>query len=490
MNSRTTLVCYGCSRKQIEIIHENLPSDDIEVIEADCVTNVISTPHFMVIIDPAVLNKNELRILTHFFSEEECYCPVLTAECPYFEEHYVGYQLLDKEKFIRNIRSSIADNYTERKTVENYHSRLAESCMVIKAIINKPYISTEALSGATFMPKRSVLRHIYSLNCAGEWIEYDEKQGGWFVPSGKSMLTGDTVAGSLHTEGKTEFEYTPFTLVDPERKWNAWYSAAMKFCSKWVKMADPGGAWLLIWYTIAVEITECLNDNVPAEIPLSILSDLMLKLTGCSNQAEEIMTDRLKERQRFTEVMREYNLFQNGYDCGLSWMFLRSTLDSGELFVLTNEALPFWCWLRPYTRRYVECWLEMHGHRDWYAAVFANIDYGSDYIDAVRELINMYPSVSLNALTQTNLISSIHGLGFRDMEGLFFMLLGRGMPFDNAYKLAHRIGHFSNIREDQLLELHSYFSDEEMPYLNSGEYIPPRARGIHILLKTVDLAEK
>jgi biotin operon repressor len=489
MGSGTAIVCYGCTEEQISIIRENLPLENMEVVEAESAADVIAFTGFMVIIDPEALNAGDIRMLAHYFLEEDEVMPVLTAKCPFFEDKNVFYRLLDAEHFKSDIKCRILEYYKAGKEAEEYRQRLRESFMIVREIIHKPYVSTEALAHEIGRSRRTVLRNIHILNRAGEWIGYSEKHDGWYVPTGKSILLGNVIGSSSAEDDEGECRDLPFTLSHPERSWNAWYGAAIAFSNKWIRSDDPEDGYRLVWYTIAEEITRSLEDEAPAEIAFSIISDMMLKLTGSNEKALMIMTDNMEHTAGFSEIMSKYNLKSNCYDTGFEWTKLCSSLSSGEFPVLANEALPFWCWLKPYTDRYTECWLTKNGHSEWFNLFRTGSNFSEDYEDAVRELIDMYPSLSLDALTQTDLISSVQGLGYRDIEGLFFLLLGRGVQWEDAYKLAHRIGHNMEMRKELLSGLQKYFTEDEMKYLLSGEHVPPRAIGIRKLLKTVDLTE-
>jgi biotin operon repressor len=273
MGSGTAIVCYGCTEEQISIIRENLPLENMEVVEAESAADVIAFTGFMVIIDPEALNAGDIRMLAHYFLEEDEVMPVLTAKCPFFEDKNVFYRLLDAEHFKSDIKCRILEYYKAGKEAEEYRQRLRESFMIVREIIHKPYVSTEALAHEIGRSRRTVLRNIHILNRAGEWIGYSEKHDGWYVPTGKSILLGNVIGSSSAEDDEGECRDLPFTLSHPERSWNAWYGAAIAFSNKWIRSDDPEDGYRLVWYTIAEEITRSLEDEALRRslFPLSLI---------------------------------------------------------------------------------------------------------------------------------------------------------------------------------------------------------------------------
>ena len=73
----------------------------------------------------------------------------------------------------------------------NYSEVIAQTIRVLSEIKRKPGITTAELAKITEKNPRTVLRYINTLGCAGELIQYDNKNHGWFIMGGKSLLLGE-----------------------------------------------------------------------------------------------------------------------------------------------------------------------------------------------------------------------------------------------------------------------------------------------------------
>ncbi|MBQ4560404.1 MAG: winged helix-turn-helix domain-containing protein, partial [Tyzzerella sp.] len=78
----------------------------------------------------------------------------------------------------------------ERRS-DTYSDTIAQTIRVLSEIRKKPGITTAELAEIIERNAKTVRRYIATLNCAGEFIEYDRKKKGWFLYENKSMLWGD-----------------------------------------------------------------------------------------------------------------------------------------------------------------------------------------------------------------------------------------------------------------------------------------------------------
>ena len=62
---------------------------------------------------------------------------------------------------------------------------------MLSEIRKHPGITTAELAEIIERNAKTVQRYITTLNCAGEFIEYDRKKKGWFLFENKSVLWGD-----------------------------------------------------------------------------------------------------------------------------------------------------------------------------------------------------------------------------------------------------------------------------------------------------------
>ena len=192
MNTDSTILCFGCSEEEIRAVKFGRPSENIEVVSTDLAADVIACPSFMVIIHPEEMTDDDLRMCAGYFRETE-EVPILTARCSIFDEEQVRYRVLESRRFEQKIKYEILDYHNRNLHSEDFHRRMTEAFLIMKCILKEPGISTKQLSERIERSERTVLRYIHSLNCAGEWIEYDKKRNGWYLPDGKSLLADDAI---------------------------------------------------------------------------------------------------------------------------------------------------------------------------------------------------------------------------------------------------------------------------------------------------------
>ena len=205
MNSKTnktpnlnkTVLTYGLSEKQLEIVIKNLPTEDIKVYDVSgCFTDLIAIGNIATIINPAVLEAEDIDDFNQlneefFFTYEKV---VFVADHPVLEllsSNFKYTVFTDDFEFESKIRYILLEAAQAEKKTKTYSNTLSQLIMVLSEIRRNPYVTTDQLADVIERNPRTVLRHINTLVCAGEYIEYDRKKKGWCLSGKKSVLWGD-----------------------------------------------------------------------------------------------------------------------------------------------------------------------------------------------------------------------------------------------------------------------------------------------------------
>lgn len=191
------VLTYGMSDKELATLYEELPNKDICIVDCtDCFTDIIASSYIAVIINPDFMDQDHVD----FFNE-------YANEVLYYSEKIIftkKHDILDKLN--KNVKYTIFEDDTELKSKikylllealraekrsDTYSDTIAQTIRVLSEIRKKPGITTAELAEIIERNAKTVRRYIATLNCAGEFIEYDRKKKGWFLYENKSMLWGD-----------------------------------------------------------------------------------------------------------------------------------------------------------------------------------------------------------------------------------------------------------------------------------------------------------
>lgn len=194
---KTNILVYGITDEQFLIVSENLPNNDIYVIDcSDCFTDIIATSYIAVIINPDYLTDENIEYFNEFADEVSYYSEkiVFTKSHPILQKlnknvsHIV---FSDDFEFTNKIRYVLLEASRAEKRVKTYSDTVAQTIRVLSEIRNHPYITTAELARIIERNPRTVQRYITTLVCAGEFIDYDKKKKGWYLIDNKSVLWGD-----------------------------------------------------------------------------------------------------------------------------------------------------------------------------------------------------------------------------------------------------------------------------------------------------------
>lgn len=188
---------YGLSPDEIDVVENSLPNKRIAMTDCtDCFTDIIAMSYIAVIMNPDYLVRENIEYFNQYtedvgtFTEKIIFTkdhPLLrglnkNVPCTIFKsdaefEDRLKYLLLEANK---------AD-----KRSESYSETISQTIRVLSEIRKHPYITTAELAELIERNPRTVQRYIRTLNCAGEFINYDKKKKGWFLFENKSVLWGD-----------------------------------------------------------------------------------------------------------------------------------------------------------------------------------------------------------------------------------------------------------------------------------------------------------
>ena len=191
------VLVYGISDNQFAIICEELPSSDIRVVDcSDCFTDIIALPYIAVILNPDVMEQEHIDYFNDYANEVLYFTEkiIFTKDHPVLKQlnKNVKHVVLDGDFEIKaKIKYLLLDATRSDRRNDTYSDTIAQTIRVLSEIRKHPGITTAELAEIIERNAKTVQRYITTLNCAGEFIEYDRKKKGWFLFDNKSVLWGD-----------------------------------------------------------------------------------------------------------------------------------------------------------------------------------------------------------------------------------------------------------------------------------------------------------
>jgi len=194
---KTNILVYGITDEQFLLVSENLPNNDICIIDcSDCFTDIIATSYIAVIINPDLLTNENVDYFNEFAEEVSYYSEkiIFTKPHPILQKlnKNVSHIVFSEDfEFADKIRYVLLEASRAEKRAKTYSDTVAQTIRVLSEIRNHPYITTAELARIIERNPRTVQRYITTLVCAGEFIDYDKKKKGWYLIDNKSVLWGD-----------------------------------------------------------------------------------------------------------------------------------------------------------------------------------------------------------------------------------------------------------------------------------------------------------
>lgn len=191
------VLTYGVSDVELAILQKELPNKDICIVDCtECFTDIIATSYIALVINPDFIDQehidyfNEYADEVHYYSEKIAF----TKKHTILEKlnKNVKYTIFEDETELKsNIRYLLLEALRAEKRSDTYSDTIAQTIRVLSEIRKRPGITTAELAEIIERNTKTVRRYIATLNCAGEFIEYDRKKKGWFLFENKSVLWGD-----------------------------------------------------------------------------------------------------------------------------------------------------------------------------------------------------------------------------------------------------------------------------------------------------------
>ena len=191
------VLVYGISDEQFAIICEELPSSDIRVVDcSDCFTDIIALPYIAVVLNPDIIEQEQVDYFNDYANDVLYFTEkiIFTKNHPMLEKlnKNVKHVVLDGDFEIKaKIKYLLLDAMRSDRRNNTYSDTIAQTIRVLSEIRKHPGITTAELAEIIERNSKTVQRYITTLNCAGEFIEYDRKKKGWFLFDNKSVLWGD-----------------------------------------------------------------------------------------------------------------------------------------------------------------------------------------------------------------------------------------------------------------------------------------------------------
>lgn len=191
------VLVYGISDEQFAIICDELPSNDIRVVDcSDCFTDIIALPYIAVVLNPDLMEQEHIDYFNDYANEVLYFTEkiIFTKNHPILQQlnRNVKHVVLDGDFEIKaKVKYLLLDATRSDRRNDTYSDTIAQTIRVLSEIRKHPGITTAELAEIIERNVKTVQRYITTLNCAGEFIEYDRKKKGWFLFDNKSVLWGD-----------------------------------------------------------------------------------------------------------------------------------------------------------------------------------------------------------------------------------------------------------------------------------------------------------
>ncbi len=193
----TNILVYGITDEQFLIIAENIPNNDICIIDcSECFTDIIAISYIAVIINPDFLSDENIEYFNDFANDVSYFSEKIVFTKPHpilkkLNKNVSHIVFGDDFDFSDRIKYILLEANRAEKRAKTYSDTVAQTIRVLSEIRNHPYVTTAELAEIIERNPRTVQRYITTLVCAGEFINYDKKKKGWYLIDNKSILWGD-----------------------------------------------------------------------------------------------------------------------------------------------------------------------------------------------------------------------------------------------------------------------------------------------------------
>lgn len=181
---------FGFSAGELEIIGSYLPTNAVELHEAECATDILVSDPMAVLVRVDGVDGDELEQLLSYYDEVRDFSETVMFVGDYdqakLNNRISVYQ--DFEALRSNLKYALLAAHKRKKNAESFSRSVSYALIILKVITENPGISSKEISKRLEISQRSVTRYIETLNIAGESIVYDRKKNGWSLEYSESLL--------------------------------------------------------------------------------------------------------------------------------------------------------------------------------------------------------------------------------------------------------------------------------------------------------------
>ncbi|MBQ7416183.1 MAG: winged helix-turn-helix domain-containing protein [Oscillospiraceae bacterium] len=187
---RQTVWAFGFSAEEAEIIGTYIPTNAMELVAAECATDILVSDPLAVLVCTAGVPWEEQEQLLAYYQEVRDFSEtvIFVGQC---DPKKIGSRITvypDFEALRGNLKYALLAAHKRKKTAESFSRSVSYALIILKEITENPGISSKELSRRLEISQRSVTRYIETLNIAGESIVYDRKKNGWSLEYSESLL--------------------------------------------------------------------------------------------------------------------------------------------------------------------------------------------------------------------------------------------------------------------------------------------------------------
>ncbi len=186
---------FGLNEKQNRLVESALPSKGYELFDTDAPTDLIAISAEALIINAAALYADSREMIFDYYTEvggctEETVFWIGNPKPPaHLRKNFKCYEHF--EELSVNLKYHLLSAHNKSKKALAYSRKIADCLQILSIIRSNPCIRTQQIADKVELPMRTVQRYIATLRAAGEWLEYDTANKGWYLQGGVSLLFGD-----------------------------------------------------------------------------------------------------------------------------------------------------------------------------------------------------------------------------------------------------------------------------------------------------------
>ena len=192
------VITYGLTSQEYDTVQKSISQKDTAIEDCSgCITDVIAHSCIAIIINPDNIDVEDLETLSSFYKEingsytEKIIFTKKSPKLSYFESSLQFTVFSSFIEYDDRLKYLILDGKKAKKKSETYSETVSQIIRVLSEIRKHPGITTAELSEITERHPRTVQRYIKTLMYAGELIDYDRVQKGWYIYENNSVLWGD-----------------------------------------------------------------------------------------------------------------------------------------------------------------------------------------------------------------------------------------------------------------------------------------------------------